>query len=233
MRLLQFTLVWIAAIPSLANCEDTFPSASSPKSEQTLSTEQKQENSSLLEKKLTELRRIQEDIKQLRDDLNEQQQVGLELHVFEINQTKLRNVGFSWEAISGTSLNGAGKDPLALCKSLAHNNLAKIFGGRNKQTTNGSSVTFLMDDGAKTALSFTCTPAVKDEGKIRLTLKYEISRFASEDFGLRVRTGETTIEIEPDSAFLISGDSVKRTKANGDKEEVELEFVIKPYLPNR
>ncbi|MCE9528616.1 MAG: hypothetical protein K8R36_21435 [Planctomycetales bacterium] len=233
MRSPSLAFILLTIIPSLASGEDPARPASAGKAAPALSNEQKQEKNSLLDKKLAELKRLQTEIKQLRDDLNEQQQVGLDLQVYEVNHTKLRNFGFDWTTVVDSASNGPRKDVAGFFKALAHNNLAKIFAGRAKQTSDGTLVNFLFDDGTKTSLSFDCTPTVTENGDIRLKVRYEISRFSGDDFGLRVRAGETTIEVEPDTAHFIAGDSIKRTKANGDKEEIALVFVIKPSLPKR
>ena len=233
MRSPTLAFILLVIIPSLASGEEPARPASATKAAPALSDEQKQEKNSLLDKKLSELKVLQAEIKKLRDDLNEQQQVGLDLQVYEVNQTKLRNVGFDWGAIIDSGSNGSHKDAAGFLKALSRNNLAKIFAGRAKQTSDGTLVNFLFDDGTKTCLSFDCTPSVTENGEIRLKVKYAISRFSGEDFGLRVRAGESTIEGEPDTAHFIAGDSIKRTKANGDKEEIALVFVIKPSLPKR
>ena len=232
MRSRTLVLALFAIIPGLANGEEPAPPASAAKTAPALSDERKQERKALLETKVAELKRLQAEIKQLRDELSQQQQIGLELQVFEVSQTKLRNMGFDWDNIKKMG-SSPGRDASGFCTALCKNNLAKVFAERKTQTPNGSAANFMLDDGSRTALTFDCTPTALDSGNIRMAVKFEITRFAGEDFGLRVRAGETTIEVEPDTAFVISGDSIKRTKANGDKDELDLVFVIKPYLPKR
>ena len=233
MRCFSSALVLLAIIPSLSRGAEPIPSAARPKLAPALSDEQKQEKNSLLDKKLVELKRIQEEIRHLRDELNEQQQVGLDLQVYEINQTKLRNLGFDWNAMIDSGPNGPRKAEAGFFNALARNKLAKVFADRNKQTPIGVPATFMFDDGTKTGLSFDCTPTVLDDGRIRLKVQYQISRLAEGGVEHSVRAGETTIEVEPESSYPIVGNSIKQTKANGDKEEVGFVFVIKPYLPKR
>lgn len=233
MRISTLALFLLAIIPSLVlSAEPTSPTVT-PKLAPTLSDEQKQEKSLLLDKKLAELKRIQEEIKQLRDDLKDQQQVGLELQVYEINRTKLRNLGFDWDATIEPVSNGPRKADAGFFNALARNKLAKVFTERNKQTPVGVPVTFMVDDGTKTGLSFDCTPTVLDDGRIRLKVQYQMSRLAEGGAGHSIRAGYTTIEVEPESSYPIVGNSIKQTMANGDKEEIGFVFVIKPYLPKR
>ena len=107
MRYRSLPIILFALIPSFANGEEP---ALAAKAAPASSAEQKQEKNSLLDNKLAELKRLQAEIKQLRDELNEQQQVGLDLQVYEVNHTKLRNLGFDWGAMIDASSSGLHKD---------------------------------------------------------------------------------------------------------------------------
>lgn len=226
MRFRPLALVLFFVVSAVANGTEPMPSASAAKAALELNDEQKQEKKGLLERKLEELKRLQAEIKQLRNELDEQQKVHLELQVIEVSETKLRNLGFDWGNIKTAGV-GSGQDAAAFCAALCRNNLAKVIAEPKDLTPSATKATFIADDGIKTAVQFDCTPTILDSGKIRLAVRFEISRMVGEDFGLQVRGGGTTVEVEPNTYALIAGDSDKRTTAAGEKQEFGLVFIIK------
>lgn len=227
MHCRSLALILFALISGVACGAEPAPSVPAVKVAPALSDVQKQEKTSLLDKKLEELKRLQAEIQQLRDDLDEQQQIGLELQVIEVNETKLRNLGFDVANIKKLGF-GRGNDAAGFYAALCKNNLAKIIAEPKASTPSASQKTFLANDGTKTGVQFDCTPTILDSGKIRLATRFEVSRMGGENVGrLRVRCGETTLEVEPGCYNLIAGGSTALTTPGGEKQELSLLFFVK------
>ena len=232
MRYPSLVLLLFAITPGLASGLEPEPPETSEQVAPLLSDAQKQEKTALLHAKLSEFMRLQREIRKLCEVLQEQQ-IELGLQVIEVNESKLRGLGFDWANIKKADTKDSGENASKFYTALCKNNLAKVIAESKLLTIQGSPASFHLDDRMRNGLSFNCTPSTLESGKIRLTVKYQITRISGQNLGEKVRAAETTAEVAPEAPFFIAGDSITRNKLNGDKEEISLVFIVRPYLPKR
>jgi Flp pilus assembly secretin CpaC len=232
MRYRSFILFLFAIAPGLASGFEPPSSESSQPAAPVLSDAQKQETTALLHKKLSEFMRLQREIRQLCELLQEQQ-IGLDLQVIEVNETKLRDLGFDWANIKKASTKDSNEKASEFYTALCKNNLAKVIAEPKIMALESAPASFQLDDRARNGLWLNCTPSTLDNGKIRLAVKYKVTRISGQELGERAQVGETTAEVAPLAPCFIAGDSITRYQIGGDKEEISLVFIVKPYLPKR
>ncbi|HVW38132.1 MAG TPA: hypothetical protein VHB99_12530 [Pirellulales bacterium] len=169
-----------------------------------LAARRRAEWQTLFDEKSAELKKLQADVEALRKALGDGQQVQIDVRILVVSRTKLRQLGFDWANVTGSSAENrdrclgvqhqgdrgdaprvidAGSPFFRVLELLGSRHVAKVIAEPSVTTGSGRPAFFEVSedsaprDDAKPARLFTraeLLPTVADDGRIHLKLKVRV-----------------------------------------------------------
>jgi Flp pilus assembly secretin CpaC len=193
-----------------------------------------------LNAKLCQLEMLQEEISELRRQLNQHQQIVVSLKCVEVNLTKLKDSGFDFAVLRGKELNATNLHQAidqGIVEALLQNNLAKVlseptlmtFAGRPCYVETGGDVPYSSHDGKteykECGTKIELKALVTNERLLRIELRTrytEIELSGSVSVGGKAQPGvrrrelDTGIEVKPGETFVVGGSNYSKAISGQD-----------------
>jgi Flp pilus assembly secretin CpaC len=194
----------------------------------------------LLEEKLQQLRKLQQEVEMLQGPTPSQQVVTIDLKIMELQVSKMRELGFDFQIAKGTGIEQFTEHSLVefdgLLSALRQNDLVKILAEPKLVTVSGHPASFRSggefpilvpqqpDEVAieyqEFGTSLDCVAIVQDNGAIRLEVRASITEIDTTRSvsiqgtsvpALRTRMVDTAVEMQPGKTLILSGLNRRQT----------------------
>ena len=145
--------------------------------------------------------------------------VEVKLWVFEVNITKLRNVGFDWDATFSRSFATDSAKLLAFLTALEQDNVARVISKPMISTGSGRKAWIEISN-----LKVEVTPTVVDDEHIGLEYRFEreiASEAQPDKAGRRFVTAYST-ELKSGAVQLLSETKAQHRRANGEHHQTRI-----------
>lgn len=174
------------------------------------------------------------------DAPKKEQKVFVEVCVAEVSLTKLRALGFDWDAAHSTfeptyRTNDDPLDLLSFVDALGKDDLARVLSRPRLATMSGRTASFQVGDAKGQGVRLELVPQVLDIQKIQLQYRIELNPSkpdaAGEADGRRPATRELVLdsatELSPGTACCVSETRSRRTSERGKTEETATLVLIR------
>jgi hypothetical protein len=188
----------------------------------------RQQKKAILETKVAELKRLQDEIVDLRQTSDDRLFMGFELVVHEVSENRVHKSGFDWNKLRKTGLKLADNDTDGFLKVLTDEPVVRAFVEPKSSSLDALGVSLVVKEGRRHEFQLDCHATNFENRRIRLETNFKISQFAGVKFSPGAKCGDVTTIIDQDAAYAVVADSVLRIGENGKMEQVGLVFVVKP-----